>query len=168
VINCDESGLTNGEDNIDIIIVPAVRPTQKKPHLSQWYAGWLVKTSRRKSHVSCPHRTAAQPGRPGWPDTDPQISLAVAVTGDDDTVASTSDVVAQPILEGAIDNLNMTGPLVLSLSKPASSRCFDPCHGSVFDPVVIDLAACDAAAAINGIDVRSSGSRRTSSCDCAR
>lgn len=84
---------------------------------------------------------------------------AVAVTGDGDSVASTSDVVTQPIrVECVIDTLSMTGPSgpfqlkQTSLHRAAS----DPCHGSVFDPVVTDLVACDAAVVINGIDVRSS------------
>jgi hypothetical protein len=79
---------------------------------------------------------------------------AVAVAGDGDTVVSTSDVVTQPIrVECVIDTLSMTGPSgpfqlkQTSLHRAAS----DPCHGSLFDPVVTDLAACDAAAVINGI-----------------
>jgi hypothetical protein len=94
------------------------------------------------------------------PTPDSQILFrAVAMAGDGDTVVSTSDVVAQPIrVECVIDTLRITGPSgpfqlkQTSLHRAAS----DPCHGSVFDPLVTNIAACDAAAVINGIDVRSS------------
>jgi hypothetical protein len=84
---------------------------------------------------------------------------AVAVARDGDTVTSTSDVVTQPIrVECVIDTLIMTGPSGPFQLKQSSLHraASDPCHGSVFDPVVTDLAACDAAVMINGIDVKSS------------
>jgi hypothetical protein len=84
---------------------------------------------------------------------------AVAVARDGDTVVSTSDVVTQPIrVECVIDTISMTGPSGPSHLKQTSLHraASDPCHGSLFDPVVTDLAACDTAAVINGIDVRSS------------
>jgi hypothetical protein len=84
---------------------------------------------------------------------------AVAATGESDTVVSTSDIVTQSIrVECIIDSLSMTGPSGPFQLKQTSLRraASDPCHGSVFNPVVTDLATCDAAAVINGINVQSS------------
>jgi len=81
---------------------------------------------------------------------------AVAVSGERDSVVSTSDVVTQPIrVDCVIDTLTMTGPSGPFDLKQAGLRrtASDPCRGSIFDPALTDLVACDAAAVVNGIDV---------------